>query len=89
MVEDRKVARHDFVFKDSTVGNVDATSMIGYDDNSTSQHDTRSKGHIAGDCQVMQFLRNRDSHDGLVMTGRKITGAFTIMSGMPLKRESY
>jgi hypothetical protein len=59
VVEDRKIARDDFVLKYGSIRNWNWASLIGHDNHRPFQSYSRSKRDISRYRQVIQFLYSR------------------------------
>jgi len=55
MVDDGDVTRYEFVFEDGTIGQIDARTLIGDNDDGSTKSDVTSEPNIARNCQVIQL----------------------------------
>jgi len=55
MVDDGDVTRYEFVFEDGTIGQVDARTLVGDNDDGSTKSDVASEPDITRNCQVIQL----------------------------------
>ena len=60
MVQNPQVPAHDLILKQRAGGNIDSLTVIGDDDNSSSQRHIPPEIHIPRDRQVIKFQQVRD-----------------------------
>lgn len=57
MIQNTKVARNDFVFKDCTIRDVNCVSFVGDDNDSSFEWNASSKCDVSWYSQVIQFQK--------------------------------